>query len=432
MQKMLDRIPEILLQRGAELEEAYKKVYPDLAPLVKQCFLNTIETTVKKLDDGSIFVITGDIPAMWLRDSAAQVRPYIKYASKDQELCNIIKGIIAKQAEMVCIDPYANAFNESANGQGHKDNTKLNDSVWERKYEVDSLCAPLYLSHQFWKETGETDIFDEQYMEMLQKIIEVFTIEQNHENSDYFFQRFDCAETDTLPMEGKGNPVVPTGMTWSGFRPSDDRCIYGYLIPSNMMAVIALSYGEEICREIYKNDALAEECKKLGSEIKAGIEKYGVIKHEKYGEIYAYETDGMGNYNLMDDANSPSLLAIPYLEYKPASDEIYQNTRRFILSEENPYYYKGKYARGIGSPHTPEGYIWHIALTMQALTSNDRDEILSCLKMIADTHADCFYMHESFDPNNPKNFTRPWFAWANSLFAELLDQLLIQGFWENK
>ncbi len=431
MQKMLDRIPEILLQRGAELEEAYKKVYPDLAPLVKQCFLNTIETTVKKLDDGSIFVITGDIPAMWLRDSAAQVRPYIKYASKDQELCDIIKGIIHKQAEMVCIDPYANAFNESANGQGHKDNTKLNDSVWERKYEVDSLCAPLYLSHQFWKETGETDIFDEQFLMMLQKIIEVFTIEQNHEESDYFFQRFDCVETDTLPMEGKGNPVAPTGMTWSGFRPSDDRCIYGYLIPSNMMAVIALSYGEEICREICKNDALAEACHKLASEIKEGIEKYGVIQHEKYGKIYAYETDGNGNYVLMDDANSPSLLAIPYLEYKPASDEIYQNTRRFILSEENPYYYKGKYAMGIGSPHTPEGYIWHIALTMQSLTSKDRNEILACLKMIANTHADCFYMHESFDPNNPKNFTRPWFAWANSLFAELLDQLLIQGFWEN-
>jgi len=429
MQKILDKIPNILLKRGSELEEAYNKVYPDLAPLVKQCFLNTIETTVKVLNDGSMFVITGDIPAMWLRDSAAQVRPYIKYASKDAQLSNIIKGVISKQAEMVCIDPYANAFNESANGQGHKDETKQNDAVWERKYEVDSLCAPLYLSHQFWKETGERDIFDEQYLDMLKNIIEVFTIEQNHETSDYFFQRLDCAETDTLPMEGKGNPVAYTGMTWSGFRPSDDRCIYGYLIPSNMMAVTALTYGEEICREIYKNEEIAEACHKLASEIKVGIEKYGITYHEKYGKIYAYETDGMGNYNLMDDANSPSLLAIPYLGYKAEDDEIYQNTRRFILSEDNPYYYKGKYASGIGSPHTPEGYIWHIALTMQVLTSNNREEILECLKMIGDTHGDCNYMHESFDPNNPKEFTRPWFAWANTLFAELLDQLLIQGFW---
>lgn len=429
MQKILDKIPNILLKRGSELEEAYNKVYPDLAPLVKQCFLNTIETTVKVLNDGSMFVITGDIPAMWLRDSAAQVRPYIKYASKDAQLSNIIKGVISKQAEMVCIDPYANAFNESANGQGHKDETKQNDAVWERKYEVDSLCAPLYLSHQFWKETGERDIFDEQYLDMLKNIIEVFTIEQNHESSDYSFQRFNCAETDTLPKEGKGNPVAYTGMTWSGFRPSDDRCIYGYLIPSNMMAVTALTYGEEICREIYKNEEIAEACHKLASEIKVGIEKYGITYHEKYGKIYAYETDGMGNYNLMDDANSPSLLAIPYLGYKAEDDEIYQNTRRFILSEDNPYYYKGKYASGIGSPHTPEGYIWHIALTMQALTSNNREEILECLKMIGDTHGDCNYMHESFDPNNPNEFTRPWFAWANTLFAELLDQLLIQGFW---
>lgn len=430
MQKMLDKVPDILLRRGAELEDAYNRVYPELAPLVKQCFLNTIETTVKKLEDSSIFVITGDIPAMWLRDSAAQVRPYIKYASKDQQLLNIIKGIIYKQTEMVCIDPYANAFNESANGQGHKDSTKQNDSVWERKYEIDSLCAPLYLSYQFWKETEDTDVFNELFFQMLQKIIEVFTIEQNHESSDYFFQRFDCNKTDTLPMEGKGNSVGYTGMTWSGFRPSDDRCIYGYLIPSNMMAVTALSYGEEICRIIYKNDMLAERCHKLALEINEGIEKFGIVNHEKYGDIYSYETDGLSNHILMDDANSPSLLAIPYLEYKLASEDIYQNTRRFILSEDNPYYYKGKYASGVGSPHTPEGYIWHIALTMQALTSNNRDEVLECLKMIVDTHGHCNYMHEAFDPNNPKNFTRPWFAWANSLFAELLDQLLIKGFWD--
>lgn len=429
MQKMLERIPDILSLRGAELANAYKEVYPELAPLVKQCFLNTIDTTVKRLEDDSFFVITGDIPAMWLRDSAAQVKPYIKYAGRDQELHKIIKGIIQKQAELVCIDPYANAFNESANGAGHKDNTKLNDSVWERKYEVDSLCAPIYLSWQFWKETREKDIFEEKYLEMLRNILKVFTTEQHHETSDYFFQRTDCVETDTLPVEGKGNPVAYTGMTWSGFRPSDDRCVYGYLIPANMMAATALSYAEEICRTIYKDEELAERCRKLSDEIREGIEKYGVVHHEKYGDIYAYETDGMGHYILMDDANSPSLLAIPYLGYKDASDELYRNTRRFILSEDNPYFYSGRYAKGVGSPHTPKGFIWHIGLTMQALTSTDRDEILECLKMIADTHAGRNYMHESFDPENPENFTRDWFAWANSIFAELLDQLLIRGFW---
>lgn len=428
---MLEKIPDILLLRGAKLEAEYKRVYPRLAPLAKKCFLNTIETTVKRLDDDSFFVITGDIPAMWLRDSAAQVKPYIKYAGEDRKLCRIIKGIIRKQEEMVCIDPYANAFNESADGAGHKDDTKSNDSVWERKYEVDSLCAPLYLSWQFWKETGEADIFDKKYLEMLHKILKVFITEQHHETSEYFFRRRDCGETDTLPMEGKGNPTAYTGMTWSGFRPSDDRCVYGYLIPANMMAAAALAYAEEICRTVYQNEELAGRCQKLSKEIREGIEKYGVVHHEKYGDIYAYETDGMGHHILMDDANSPSLLAIPYLGYKDASDETYRNTRRFILSEDNPYYYSGTYAKGIGSPHTPKGFIWHIALAMQALTSPDRDEIIKCLEMIEATHAGCHHMHESFDPGNPKNFTRAWFAWANSIFAELLDQLLIREFWKN-
>lgn len=429
---MLKRIPESLIRRGEELEKIYQEVYPALVPLVKQCFLNTMETTVKKLEDGSYFVITGDIEAMWLRDSAAQVRPYIRYAKEDEELAEILKGIIKKQAEQVCIDPYANAFNESASGIGHQDRTELNDHVWERKYEVDSLCAPLYLSYLFWKETGETDFFDDTYKRMLHKILEVFQVEQNHENSPYYFERFDCVETDTLPQQGKGNPVTFTGMTWSGFRPSDDRCIYGYLVPANMMAVVALSYAKEIAEQVYHEKELAMRCEKMSEEMKQAIEDVAVTEYKEYGKVYAYETDGNGNYIYMDDANSPSLLAIPYLGYKQKEDEIYQNTRRFILSEDNPYFYTGAYAKGMGSPHTPKGYVWHIGLTMQALTSNHREEILSCLKMIADTHAGCNYMHESFDPDCPKEYTRSWFAWANTLFAELLDKLVIEGFWEKK
>lgn len=387
---------------------------------------------VKKNSGKSDQIITGDIEAMWLRDSAAQVRPYIRYAKEDEELAEILKGIIKKQAEQVCIDPYANAFNESASGIGHQDRTELNDHVWERKYEVDSLCAPLYLSYLFWKETGETDFFDDTYRRMLHKILEVFQTEQNHENSPYYFERFDCVETDTLPQQGKGNPVTFTGMTWSGFRPSDDRCIYGYLVPANMMAVVALSYAKEIAEQVYHEKEFAMRCEKMSEEMKQAIEDVAVTEYKEYGKVYAYETDGNGNYIYMDDANSPSLLAIPYLGYKQKEDEIYQNTRRFILSEDNPYFYTGTYAKGMGSPHTPKGYVWHIGLTMQALTSNNREEILSCLKMIADTHAGCNYMHESFDPDCPKEYTRSWFAWANTLFGELLDKLVIEGFWEKK
>lgn len=423
-------IPEILKKRAAELEAYYRVHYEALAPLVSQCFLNTMETTVRQLEDGSYFVITGDIPAMWLRDSAAQVRPYVKYAKEDEKLQEILEGIIAKQAELVCIDPYANAFNESANGAGHKDDTILNDHVWERKYEVDSLCAPLYLGYLYWKTTGIDRIFTKGYYAMIEAIADTFAVEQDHEKSAYFFRRRDTIEMDTLSNDGRGSAVKVTGMTWSGFRPSDDSCKFGYLIPSNMMAVKAMEYAEEICQECYKEEGLAARCRTLSEAIREGIEKYGVVNHPEYGKLYAYETDGLGNYNLMDDANSPSLLAMPYLGYCGREDELYKNTRRFILSTDNPYYYEGTVARGMGSPHTYKGYVWHIGIVMQALTSGSREEIMECLDMLAKTHAGTGYMHESFDASEPEKYTRPWFAWANTLFAELLDRLAEENYFK--
>lgn len=421
-------IPGILKERAAQLEAYYQKHCEALAPMVSQCFLNTMETTVKQLEDGSYFVITGDIPAMWLRDSAAQVRPYVQFAKEDGKLQEILEGIIAKQAEFVCTDPYANAFNESANGAGHKDDTLLNDHVWERKYEVDSLCAPLYLGYYYWKATGISRIFTKGYRDMIAAIVATFEAEQDHGKSQYSFRRYHCPKTDTLPNNGKGNAVKVTGMTWSGFRPSDDCCDYGYLIPANMMAVKAMQFAEEICRECYREEELAARCRRLSREIREGIQAYGVVEHPKYGQIYAYETDGLGNYNLMDDANSPSLLAMPYLGYCSREDSIYQNTRRFILSGDNPYYFEGNLAKGIGSPHTEKGYVWHIGITMQALTSGCRKEIKECLAMLSRTHAGTNYMHESFDPSQPENYSRPWFAWANTLFAELLNKLMDEGF----
>jgi uncharacterized protein len=426
---MTQKIPEVLMKAANQLETFYADKFPILAPLAKQCFLNTIETTVKTLEDGSCFVITGDIPAMWLRDSAAQVRPYVKYAKEDADLRNILEGVIQKQAELVCIDPYANAFNESANGAGHKDETKLNEHVWERKYEVDSLCAPLYLAYTYWKTVGSVNIFNDTFKNMIEFIIKTFTTEQDHNKSSYSFRRYDCVKSDTLPNRGLSRPVNVTGMTWSGFRPSDDCCKFGYLIPANMMAVQALTYGKEICEEVYQDKHLAQACESLTEEINSGILDYGMIEHPKYGKIYAYETDGFGNYNLMDDANSPSLLAMPYLGYCKKDDPLYQNTRNFILSTDNPYYSAGRYAKGVGSPHTAPGYVWHIGITMQALTSNDKQEIMECLKMLAATHDNTNFMHESFNPDNPAEYSRPWFAWANTLFVELLETLMSSDFW---
>ncbi|MBO6158839.1 MAG: glycoside hydrolase family 125 protein [Firmicutes bacterium] len=421
---MID-IPEVLLKQADELERYWNQRFPALGKIVKGCFLNTIETTVHALPDGSCFVITGDIDAMWLRDSAAQVGLYVRFAKDDASLQKILEGVIASQMRFVNIDPYANAFNpdDSDPDRGWKDETDLTPHIWERKYEVDSLCAPLYLSYDYYQKTGIGRIFTEEWKNAAEKILTVFETEQRHADSPYFFRRHVGPESDTLPGDGYGNPVGYTGMTWSGFRPSDDRCIYGYLIPSNMMAVCALQKLSEIADRFYPESSLSVRARKLEKEIREGIEKYGLAEDPDFGAIYAYEVDGLGHRNLMDDANSPSLLAIPYLGFAPKEDAIYQNTRRFILSRKNPYYYEGKYARGIGSPHTPRGYIWHISLIMQALTSSDPDEIQGILQMLADTLGGTDFMHESFNPDSPDRFTRSWFAWANTLFAQLMDDL---------
>ncbi|MBD2867357.1 glycoside hydrolase family 125 protein [Paenibacillus arenilitoris] len=400
--------------------------WPRMARFYRNCFYNTLETTTEVLDDGTAFVFTGDIPAMWLRDSSAQVRHYIPLAAGDDRYRQIIEGLIRRQMSYIRIDPYANAFNKEPNNQGHKgDLTEGSPWVWERKYEIDSLCYPIQLAYLYWQATGRTELFDDAFKETVNAIIGLWTAEQKHEEwSPYRFQRLNCPESDTLKNEGLGTPTAYTGMTWSAFRPSDDACAYHYLIPSNMFAVVALRYVQRIALDVYGDEALEAAAGKLCGEIDAGIRAYGIFKHHQFGDIYAYETDGLGRYNLMDDANVPSLLSIPYMGYAPADDPIYRNTRRFILSRENPYYYEGKAAKGIGSPHTPSGYIWHIGLTMQALTSDDDEEIRELLAMIVSTDAGEGFMHEGFHADNPAEYTRPWFAWANSLFGELIYKLV--------
>ena len=387
---------------------------------------NTFQTTLNPKPDGRTFVITGDIPAMWLRDSAAQVRTLLIFSREDEAIYRLISGVVRQQAEQILADPYANAFNDGPTGAHFmEDHTHMKDEVWERKYEVDSLCYPVQLAYLLWKSSGRTDHLDQDFRKACHTIINVFRTEQLHGvASEYRFERDEDQEDrvvyETLPCGGLGNPVGVTGMTWSGFRPSDDACRYGYLIPSNMFAVVILGYMSEIAQKIFDDGMLGQLADQLAAQIDQGIRKHGIVEHEAHGKVYAYEVDGLGNYLLMDDANVPSLLAIPYFGYGAADDPIYLNTRRMLLSKDNPYYYEGRAVKGIGSPHTPENHVWPIALAVQGMTALDpweRKEIYELFKVI---DAGTNLMHESVNADNPDSFTRPWFSWANSMFAEFI------------
>ncbi len=356
--------------------------------------------------DGSIYVQTGDIPAEWLRDSSAQVRPYLYFAAEDEKTREYLRKVIARQAEYILIDPYANAF-------------KQNKQVWEQKYELDSLCYPMILAWTYWQVSGDKSIFTDKFEKAMKTAVATMKLEQDHaKNSRYHHPE--------LSAKGKDSAVAVSGMVWSGFRPSDDACKYHYLIPSEMMAVVALRGLEEIERTVYKNEKFASEIDQLKEEIDGGIHKFGIIDSKDFGRVYAFEVDGLGNYSLEDDANIPSLLSIPYLGYSDITDPVYQNTRRLILSKANKNFASGKVASGIGSEHTPQGYVWPLAMVMQALTETNQEKIKQKINELLACDPGDHLLHESFDPNNQKTFTRPDFGWPNALFAELV-MIKLQG-----
>lgn len=398
-----------------------------LRRLYRRCALSTWETALRPQEDGTVFVLTGDIPAMWLRDSAAQVTHYLPL-SADPEVGAVIEGVLRRQLMYIAIDPYTNAFNPVPNNEGWTDD-RPDKGPWahERKYEVDSLCYPIRLLYLYWKHSGSDTLIREKLEETAEIILGVWRTEQHHgERSPYWFVR-PTDHPPCLPCEGKGNPVAYTGMTWSGFRPSDDPCTYGYLTASNMFAVVVLGYLSEMLVAVCGNEALAAECDALRAELHAAIQRYAVVEHPTYGAVYACETDGMEHYSMLDDANVPSLLSIPYIGYAPADDPIYQNTRRFLLGKDNPYYFEGKYARGIGSPHTPSRYVWHLALVMQGLTAATPEEKREMLAMVAATDGGTDLLHEGFHVDDPTVYTREWFTWPCSLFAEFVERCVDEG-----
>ncbi|MFH6636985.1 glycoside hydrolase family 125 protein [Streptococcus suis] len=397
--------------------------HPSWGSVFERCYTDTLDRTISQLEDGTTFVLTGDIPAMWLRDSTAQVKPYLALAGKDETLRQMIVGLVERQMAFILMDPYANAFNQAANGHGHQtDQTQMGPWIWERKYEVDSLCYPLQLAYLLWKATGETSHFNQTFFGAAEKIVQVWKLEQHHEDSPYSFERDTDRLEDTLTHQGKGAPCAYTGMTWSGFRPSDDACIYPYLIPSNMFAVVVLGYLGEIA-ELFASEEfsdLAEGARQLVKEIDQGIRTFGLTKNQAGETIFAYEVDGLGNQSTMDDPNVPSLLAAPYLGYCSKDDPIYLATRRTILSQENPYYYEGDYAAGLGSSHTFYRYIWPIALAIQGLTTDDKEEKARLLDTMVACDGGTGLMHESFHVDDPTLYSREWFSWANMMFCELV------------
>ncbi len=401
-----------------EIEE--KGASSKLVTMFKKCFVNTAETTMQCLTDGKTFLITGDIEAMWLRDSSAQVCHYAPFMMKEgcEPLKDIVGGVIRKQFEQINIDPYANAFNTEANGRcWAKDRTDDNPWDWERKYELDSLCYPVRLLDHYLEITDDYGIIDDEIKEGLRIILKVMATEQNHSaDSTYYFERDNCPPSDTLINNGKGAEVARCGLIWSGFRPSDDACKYGYLIPANLFAVDVLTYIKKIAAHIGEQE-MANKADIIRDAVEKGLSEHAFITNEAGEKIYVYETDAMGHTNRMDDANVPSLLSIPWITSIDKKDTVYLRTRADVLSQNNPYYYVGEAAKGIGSPHTPDNYIWHIALSMQGLTSADDKERKELLDMLVSTDADTFYMHEGFHKDDPKKYTRDWFAWSNSLFA---------------
>ena len=420
MTKLSEKNYQILMERGMQ----------KLAAMYRECFRSTWDTTLQRADDGTVFLITGDIPAMWLRDSSAQVYHYLPFAKEEHLVEEAVCKLIQRQFAYINLDAYANAFNKEANARGHgRDSSSWTEEqrvwVWERKYEIDSLCYPIRLAYAFWKETGNTEWCNAEFIKASHRIVEVWQTEQHHlEKSDYFFERANCRPKDTLTHQGKGEPVTYTGMTWSGFRPSDDACKYGYLIPANFFAVRSLEQLQEMIHALAPDAVLEGRITQLHNEINEGIQKHAVVHHDVYGDVYAYEVDGFGNYHLMDDANVPSLLSLPYLGCINAEDPIYQNTRRMLLSSVNPFYFEGSAAKGIGSPHTPERYVWPISLCIQGLTSSCREEILDLLDTLQKIDADTNLMHEGVCVDDPCQFTRPWFAWANSIFAEFVEHAM--------
>ena len=405
---------------------------PELAWMFENCYPNTLDTTVETgTIDGKpdTFIITGDITAMWLRDSSAQVQPYVHLAGRDPRLKRLFQGLIQRQARCILIDPYANAFMKDPSAKSNldwsqKDKTDMKPGVAERKWEIDSLCYPMRLAHSYWTRTRDKAPFDETWSRAAKLSVETFRVQQRkHGPGPYHFQREAFNPTDSLMLGGYGRPTRKIGLIHSMFRPSDDACLYPFLIPSNLFAVSVLRKVAEIHREARGDAAAAADAEALASEVEGVLKQHALIPDGQGGQVWAYEIDGFGNWIFMDDANVPSLSGLAIIDAARRDDPLFRRTAALAWSDRNPYFFSGKAAEGIGGPHVGLGMIWPMSIITHAMNAEDDATIRQCLHWLKTTHAGTGFMHESFDKDDPAKFTRPWFAWANALFGQLIVEL---------
>lgn len=372
---------------------------PAVLRIPTSALFHTIDTNFFLEEDGTIYVQTGDIPAMWLRDSSAQTLPYVRFSNAVEAFQPLVRGVVERNAANVLKRPHANAFT-----RGYK--------TWEEKWEPDSLAFPVTLVYAYWRQTHDRSVFTPRLRWALEHTLATFRCEQHHDTCSNYTSRF-------LPNHGRGADYSETGMIWGAFRPSDDPVRYPFNVPQNMLVAAALEDIADIAGQGFGDPHMRRSASELATQVRAGIERYGKVYDFRFGWIYAYEVDGRGNFELMDDANIPNIVSAA-LYYVSPQDPIYKASRRFSLSSYDPYFYRGRYAAGLGSSHTPTGWVWPLGMISQAFTASSAREVASILKAIDATSGTEQLIHESFDPNDPSRFTRPEFGWANALYAELL------------
>ncbi len=398
----------------------------ELAWMFENCFPNTLDTTVDfQVVDGrpDTCVIAGDIDAMWLRDSTAQVWPYLPLMKNDSNLQQLIAGVINRQTRCILKDPYASAFYKDENKVSiwKNDRTEMKPGVHERRWAVDSLCYPIRLAYHYWKASRDRAPFDAAWREAILRTLKTFREQQRKTGpGPYSYQRSTEVQTDTLAGGGYGRPAKPVGLIFSMFRPSDDATVFPFLVPSNFFAVASLRQAAELLDQVQRDQESATQCRALADEVERALREHAVVIHQKFGRVLPYEIDAYGNYYCMDDASVPSLLSLPYLDAIGPGDPLYLNTRRFVLSDSNPWYCVGKAAQGPGGPHAGRDMISPMGLIIQGLTSMDDQEARQCLLTLQKTHAGTGFMHEAFHKDDPDKFIRPWFAAANTMFGELI------------